>query len=220
MSSGSGLTPTLVLGALAALAVGCSKGDQRVLAPDASCQADSQCAAPWACFEGSCQDLRIQFLAPSGDRLFADGLVELQFGLPGIQPDELALEVNGAARSLAGRSATFDLGAEGTYRLAGLARFGDRWSRSQVREVVVDQTPPTVAWSLPPGQYELPGVSRLQGTFSEPIDASVAFEVVIDGTFDRLAAVTLAEDRDDPHRPAPRDHVERCVRRGGPRLHH
>jgi hypothetical protein len=197
MAAGKGSALALGLGTCLALAMACSKQDIRVLGSDRSCQADSQCAAPWSCFNGTCQDLRIGFLTPSGDRHVIDGLVQLQFELPGVQPAEMALEVNGVARGLSGLLSSVYFGAEGTYRLAGLARFGDRWARSQDREVVVDRTPPSVVWSLPPGQYELPASSRLQGTFSELLSASVTsatFGVRVDDSYDPSAVVTLSGD--------------------------
>jgi hypothetical protein len=47
---------------LALLSTACSKQDVGVRAPDASCQGDDQCALAWSCFNGTCQDLRIEFL--------------------------------------------------------------------------------------------------------------------------------------------------------------
>lgn len=68
----------------------CSKQEVRVLAPDASCQGDDQCALAWSCFNGTCQDLRIEFLEPPEDRHIGNGLLQVRFGLPGAQPAELA----------------------------------------------------------------------------------------------------------------------------------
>ncbi|WP_407737405.1 Ig-like domain-containing protein [Hyalangium sp.] len=116
-------------------------------------------------------------LAAPGGTTYTNGTVSVQLQLQGDTPEQVELLVDDQPLTTLQVPYTFTWDttsvAEGSHRLAARARIGDKTFASEVREVVVDRTPPQVVSRTPtPGAQDVWVHQPIQATFSEPLKAS------------------------------------------------
>lgn len=116
-------------------------------------------------------------LAAPGGTTYTNGTVNVQLQLQGDTPEQVELLVDDQQLTTLQAPYTFSWDTtsvvEGEHRLAGRARIGDKSFASEVRDVVVDRTPPQVVSRTPtPSAQDVWVHQPIQATFSEPLKAS------------------------------------------------
>ncbi len=130
-------------------------------------------------------------LAAPGGTTYTNGTVSVQLQVQGDTPEQVELLVDDQPLTTLQSSYTFSWDttsvAEGSHRLAARARIGDKTFASEVRDVVVDRTPPQVVSRTPtPGAQDVWVRQPIQATFSEPLKpstlTSASVKLLVGGT--------------------------------------
>lgn len=121
-------------------------------------------------------NLTVSLSAPS-EKTFTNDFVDVQVQVTGGTPDKVELRVDGELMTTLWPPYTYQWGtkatSEGVHRLTAHAFVGDKSFTSELREVVVDRTPPQVVSRIPaPGSQNVLAQQSLQVTFSERIKAA------------------------------------------------
>lgn len=116
-------------------------------------------------------------LATPGGTTYTNSTVSIQLQVQGDTPEQVELVVDDQPLTTLQAPYTFSWDttsvAEGSHRLGARARIGDKTFPSEVRDVVVDRTPPQVTSRTPtPAAQDISVRQPIQATFSEPLKAS------------------------------------------------